>query len=235
MTTRELEYRGGDVDCRGVLAEPAGEGRRPAVLVVHEAPGLTDHPRRRVQMLADLGYVALAADMFGGGSPPIMGPGVGERMGPLLQDRATLRARALGALEVLKGLPNVDTDRIAAIGYCFGGTTVIELARAGTQLNGVVSFHGGLKTPMPAEEGAIRTKMLLCTGAEDPSIPLEDRNAVQDEFTRGGADWQMIVYSGAKHSFTNKDAPPLPGFGYHPDADRRSWQAMQDFFAEIFA
>jgi dienelactone hydrolase len=236
MKTRELDYKDGDLACRGFLAEPEGEGRRPAILVVHEAPGLTEHPKRRARMLADeLGFVALAADMYGGGAPPIMGPGTMERMQPLLEDRQTLRRRALAGIEALKALPNVDPDRIAAIGYCFGGSTVLELARGGVSLRGVSSFHGGLKTPTPAAEGAVKTPVLICTGSEDPTIPLEDRNAAQAEFTRGGADWQMIVYSGAKHAFTNAECPDIPGFGYDPKNDRRSWEHLKDFFAEILA
>jgi dienelactone hydrolase len=206
------------------------------VVVFHAAPGLGDEPKRRTRMPAEeLGYVALAADVYGGGQAPAVGPAAMARMQPLIQDRAELRRRAVAALDALKALPNVDETRVAAIGYCFGGSTVIEMARGGTDLNGVVSFHGGLKTNAPAEPGAIKAKMLILTGEKDPTIPLEDRNAAQEEFSRGGADWQMIVYSGALHSFTNPDTPPMEGFAYHEAADRRSWQHMKDFFAEVLA
>jgi dienelactone hydrolase len=235
MKTRELDYADGDLACRGFLAEPEGEGRRPGILVVHEAPGLTEAPKRRAKMLAEeLGFVALAADMYGGGALPQTPPSM-DRMLTLLNDRPALRKRALAGIAALKALPNVDPSRIAAIGYCFGGTTVLELARVGVELNGVASFHGGLKTPNPAEEGAVKMPVLICTGSEDPTIPLEDRNAAEAEFTRGGADWQMIVYSGAKHAFTNLQCPDIPGFGYDERADRRSWEHLKDFFAEILA
>lgn len=236
MITCTLDYKDGDLDCQGYLASPEGDGKRPGVLLVHEAPGLAEGPKLRARMLADeLGYVVLAADMYGGGAPPVMGPEAMARMMPLLEDRPKLRQRARAALDALMALPKVDTSRVVAIGYCFGGSTVLELARAGTPIKGVVSFHGGLKTSAPASAGAVKAKVLICTGSEDPTVPLEDRNAAQAEFTAAGADWQMIVYSGAKHAFTNPQAPPIEGFGYQEAADLRSWRHMKDFFGEVLA
>jgi dienelactone hydrolase len=234
MNIRLLDYKADDVACQGYLVEPEGGGRRPGVLVAHEAPGIGESTQRRARMLAELGFVALIADVYGARGKIEQGPSF-PQMESLLADRFLLRRRAQAALKALAALPNVDADRLVAVGYCFGGATVLELARSGTSLRGVVSFHGALHTPTPAQQGVVRTPILICTGAEDPLVPPEHRRAAEEEFTAAGADWQMVVYSGAKHSFTNPLMPQLEGFGYQEAADRRSWQAMQDFFAEVLA
>ena len=237
MTTQTLDYRHGDTLCRGYLARPDGAGMRPGIVIFHEAPGLNDNVRRRANMLAELGFVALGADMYGGGTVARDGDEAMRLMGTLREDTALLRARARAALDALAAQANVDKKRIAATGYCFGGFTALELARSGAPLAGVVSFHGLLTTEKPAASGAIKGKILACTGAADPLVPADQVLAFEREMTEAGVDWQVITYSGAKHAFTNPAADALnrPGFGYQEAADRRSWAAMRAHFAEIFA
>src|SRR5262245_37304615 len=228
--SREIEYFDGNARLRGWLAEPRSTSRRAAVLVCHEGPGLGAHVKRRVEMLAELGYSAFALDIFGDGSPPIADlAAMRERMTPWLQDRVALRRRARAGLDAL--MSNAATeDKLLAIGYCFGGTTALELARAGEPLKGVVSFHGGLKAPMPAAPGVVKARVLSCVGADDATIPIEDRTAFEDEMKTAGAVWQTLLFSGAEHSFTNKDVQARPGFRYDAWADGQSWSAMRTFF-----
>ena len=173
MQTEVHEYDGGGVRSRGYLALPGGTGKAPGVLVVHEAPGLDAHPKRRADMLAKLGYVALAADLYGGG---VVGEGPQEAfklMGPLRDDADLLRRRMRASFDALASVANVDQKRLAAIGYCFGGMSVLELARSGAPAAGVVSFHGLLKTERPAPAGEVKAKILVCTGSADPLVPAE--------------------------------------------------------------
>ena len=237
METKPHEYRSGDKTSIGYLALPDGSGARPGVLVVHEAPGRDDHVMRRAEMLARLGYIALAADLYGGG---VVGKGPEEAfalMGPLREDADLLRGRVLAALEALVALPGVDRGRLGAIGYCFGGYSVLELARTGASLACVVSFHGLLETKRPAATGTVKAKILACTGSADPIVPREQVTAFEKEMIEAGTDWQVITYGGAKHAFTNTaaDSIPMPGFGYSPAADARSWTAMRNLFDEVFA
>ncbi len=235
MKTQVHEYDGGGTQSRGYLTLPDKTGKRPGVLVVHEAPGLDDHAKRRAEMLAGLGYVALAADLYGGG---IVGKGEKalELMAPLRDNPDVLRRRMRAAFDELAKVASVDDKRLAAIGYCFGGMSVLELARSGAPAAGVVSFHGLLKTQRPAAAGEIKAKILVCTGSADPIVPAEQVVEFETEMIKAGTDWQVITYGGAKHAFTNTaaDSLPMPGFGYSPSADARSWLAMQNFFAEIF-
>jgi dienelactone hydrolase len=229
--SRAIEYSDGDAKLCGLLAEPSATSARAAVLVCHEGPGFGPHVKRRTQMLAELGYSAFALDMFGDGSPLIADPvAMRERMTPWLEDRVALRRRAQAGLDALRRTTSAPNDTLLAIGYCFGGTTVLELARAGAALNGVFSFHGGLKTPIPATQRSVKARILSCVGAEDPLIPIEDRNAFEDEMKAAGASWQTMLFSGAEHSFTNRDVAARPGFSYNAWADGLSWSAMQAFF-----
>ncbi len=238
MRTEDIEYRDGALNLRGVLAyDDAAPGKRPGIVVVHEAWGLGDHAIERAKMLARLGYVALAADMYGDRRQATDLPAAMELIGDLRTDPAKLRARAGAAVAALKAQPYVDSSRLAAIGFCFGGTTVLELARGGADLKGVVSFHGGLQTAAPAQRGAVKPKVLVCTGADDPMIPPAQVVEFEDEMRKAAADWQVISYGGTVHSFTNPDAGKvvaLDGVAYNKQTDQRSWAAMRAFFDEIF-
>ncbi|WP_448585045.1 dienelactone hydrolase family protein [Thermaurantiacus sp.] len=233
----DFEYQDGGARLLGVLARPEGAGPFPGVVAVHEAWGLGAQVRRRVGMLAELGYLALAADIFGERHIPKDPPEAFAIIGKWLADRPALRTRAGAAVAALKAHPDCD-GRIAAIGYCFGGSTVLELARGGNpDVRGVVSFHGALETPTPAEPGKVTAKILVCHGAEDELIPHAHLNAFLDEMAKAGADCQTIAYTGAKHSFTNPEAKGelMPTIIYHERTDLRSWRAMRDFFThEVF-
>jgi dienelactone hydrolase len=232
-----VEYREGGTVLEGFLAfDDAAAGKRPGVLVVHEWMGLNDYAKRRARELAGLGYVAFAADIYGKGVRPGDAKEAGAFAGKYKADRKLLRARVQAGLDVLRGQTLVDSTRLAAIGYCFGGTTVLELARSGAQLSGVVSFHGGLDTPTPEEAKNIRTRVLVLHGGDDPYVPPEQVQAFWDEMRKARVDYQLVAYGGAVHSFTNPEAgnDPSKGAAYNETADRRSWQAMKVFFGEIF-
>src|SRR5882724_7911881 len=236
LHTETIEYKQGDVTCEGYLAyDDSVKGLRPGVLVVHDWMGVGDYARMRADMFAKLGYVAFAADIYGKGVRPKDSKEAGAQAGKYKGDRALLRARVNAALDVLKKQPQVDTKRIAAIGYCFGGTTVLELARSGADVVGIVTFHGGLDTPTRDAKN-IKCKVLICHGADDPYVPAADVSALQDELRSAKVDWQMIYYSGAVHAFTRPDAgnDNSKGAAYNERADKRSWEAMKVFFAEIF-
>jgi dienelactone hydrolase len=234
--TETVEYKQGDTTLEGVLVyDDSLQGKRPGVLVVHQWLGLTAYEKRRAEMLARLGYVAFCADIYGKGVRPHNVQEAGAEAGKFKSDRALLRARVNAGLDVLEKNPLVDTRRVAAIGYCFGGTTVIELARSGADIAGVVSFHGGLDSPTPADGKNIKCKVLALAGADDPFQNPADLTAFESEMRDAKVDWEITFYGGAVHAFTQPD----PGFvnagaKYNEKADRRSWQAMKDFFAEIF-
>jgi dienelactone hydrolase len=236
MKTQTLQYKHDGTTCRGLLATPDGAGKRPGVLVFHEAPGCDEHAQRRAGMLAELGYIALAVDMYGDGKVA-QGPEALELMNTVKNDPAKLAGRLRAGYDALVAQPNVERRHLGAIGYCFGGYCALELARSGAELAGTVTFHGLLDTQNPAAAGKIKPKILVCTGAEDPLVPAAQVLGFEAEMTKAGVDWQVIIYSGAKHAFTNTAADhiPFPGFGYHPLADRRSWTAMRGLFSEVFA
>lgn len=232
-----VEYRQGDTVLEGYLAyDDALKGPLPGVLVVHEWMGLNDYAKRRAGQLADLGYIALAVDIYGKGVRAKDAQEAGALAGKYKADRKLMRERILAGLDFLKKHQLVDTKHIAAIGYCFGGTTVLELARSGADVAGVVSFHGGLATPNPDDAKNIKARVVVFHGADDPLVPPEEVAAFQNEMRKGGVDWQMVFYGGAVHSFTNPDAggEPSKGVAYNEKADRRSWEAMRVFFGEIF-
>jgi dienelactone hydrolase len=234
MRTNDIEYSADGMQMIGYLAvDDAQPGRRPAVLVCHEGPGLDDHARERAERLAGLGYAAFALDYHGGGKP-LPRDEVMARLGPMMSEPLRTRALARAGLDVLLADEKADPNRVAAIGYCFGGTMALELARAGTDLRAVVGFHSGLATTRPGDAGQIKASVLVCIGVEDPIIPPEQRAAFEDEMRTGGVDWQMILYGGAGHSFTNPRASEAgrQGIGYHAQADARSWRAMLDLFEE---
>jgi dienelactone hydrolase len=237
MTMESIEYQDGDVTLRGFLAyDDTKSGRRPGILVMPGGFGLGANAKQRAEMLAGLGYVALAGDPYGNGLEINDLQEVMKRVSALRADPAKFRQRAQVALDMLASLPQVDPRRLAAIGYCLGGTFVLELARAGAPLTGVVTFHGGLETPRPAASGQVQAKILVCTGADDPSVPVAHVNALADEMTKAGVDWQIISYGGTVHGFTYPDAASrgIPWIAYNQLADRRSWQALRSFFEEIF-
>lgn len=237
VKTEVVKYKAGDLEMQGFLAwDDAPAAKRPGVLVAPEWTGVNDYARNRAKQLAGMGYVAFVMDPYGGGKNAADVKEAAAWSTELKNNRKELRARAAAAFDVLKKNPNVDPRKTAAIGYCFGGTTVLELARSGADLGGVVSFHGGLGTPMPAKAGELKAKVLACHGAIDPFVPDQEILAFRQEMTVAKADWYFIAYGGAVHSFTNPgaDAVGLEGVKYNEKADKRSWEAMKDFFAEIF-
>ena len=233
MKTETLEYRDGGTVCHGFLATPDGSDKRPGILIVHEAPGLDDHPKRRAQMLAELGYVALAADMYGGGKV-VMGEETMKTMAPFRENRALARTRARAALDALAKVARADAGRLGAMGYCFGGYVVLELARSGAPLKGVVSFHGLLDAANPDDARNVKAKILVCTGADDPLVPPDQVQGFEKEMTAAHVDWQVVTYGGAKHAFTNVNADKVgrAALGYNKAADDRSWVAMRGFWQE---
>ena len=238
VQTKLIDYKQGDTVLQGFMAwNDAQQGLRPGVLIVHQWMGLTDYEKMRAEQLANLGYVAFAADVYGKGARPKTREEAGAEAGKFKNDRALLRARVEAGLDVLRASKFVDQSRVAAIGYCFGGTAVLELARSGADVAGVVSFHGGLDAPDPNDGKNIKAKVLVLHGADDPFNSAENIAAFQQEMRTGGVDWQMVYYGGAVHAFTQKAAgnDPSKGAAYNAQADRRSWQAMRDFFDEIFA
>ncbi len=230
LLSTSLEYRDDDLLLRGALFREDVSGESfPGVLVVHAARGLDAEVRRRAEAVARLGYVALAVDLYGDGFVAEDMEEARRWMNPLRENPAKLRKRISAGLEALRAQPGVDHKRIAAIGYCLGGTTVLELARSGATIAGVVSFHGGLEMKQPAEPGAVKAKLLVLTGAEDPVIPPAQVAAFQDEMRRAETDWQLTIYSGARHAFTDPRSA-----NYQKASDVRSWAAMRLFFEEIF-
>jgi dienelactone hydrolase len=235
IRTGDVDYEADGVAYRGYLAVPAdASGPVPGVLVVHDWLGVTDATRMRCDMLARLGYAAFAADVYGADVRPSDAEAAGVA-GSYYGDQETWRAHLAAALDRFRQEQAVDTDRLAAIGYCFGGSSALQLARTGADLRAVVSFHGGLSTGPEGEAEQIKAKLLVLNGGADPVVPDEAVKAFEDEL-RGApeVDWQLVTYSGAMHAFTvpTADAPDH-GAQYDERADRRSWTAMKDFFAEV--
>jgi dienelactone hydrolase len=241
VVTRELNYRHGDTVMHGMLAyDDASKEARPGVLVVHEWWGQNDYPRERARMLAALGYTALAVDMYGDGRTAAHPDDAGKFAGAVSGDLPLARARFEAALAALREQPTVADDKIAAIGYCFGGGVVINMARLGTEIDGVVSYHGSLASSEPAGPGDVKTRVLVFNGADDPLVTAEQIAAFKQEMDAAGADYEFINYPGALHGFTNPGADEtgrtfdLP-LAYDPEADRDSWERTQAFFDQIFA
>lgn len=231
---RTIEYLHEGVTLRGhVFVAPVNTA--PGVLVAHEAPGLNEHVKARAQALAAIGYTAFALDLYGEEGFPL--DEALERHASLMASPGLIRARAEAALNVLESSPNVDGSRLSAIGFCQGGITALELARAGAPIRSVVGFHPGLTRPAGSADRAIEARILMMVGSEDPVIPPEHREAFSREMTSKGADWQLHIFGGAGHSFTNPavDAIARPGFRYDPHADRRSWQMALAFLDETLS
>jgi len=235
MAGTKVAYSAEGVDFIGTVFAPAGSGPAPGVLVAHESPGVTQHTLDAAERLAGLGFVALAVDYQGGGIPLTDRDEMMRRYAWFMADPSHIRTRLQAALGALLMQPRVDPARIAAVGYCYGGTAVLELARGGADLKAVVGFHSGLQTARPQDAAAIKGKVLVQIGADDPVIPAEQRIAFEQEMTAAGVDWRMQVFGRTGHSFTNPeiDAYGLPGFSYQADSDRRSWAAMKDLFVEV--
>lgn len=241
VVTEELVYRDGDTQMRGMLAyDNASEAARPGVLVVHEWWGQNDYARERARMLAELGYIALAVDMYGDGKTAEHPDDAGKFASAVLGNIPLARARFEAALAALREQPLVEDDNIAALGYCFGGGVVINMARLGIDIDGVVSYHGSLGTNNPAQAGDIETRVLVFNGAADPLVTEQEIAAFKQEMEAAGANYEFISYPGALHGFTNPAADEngekfgLP-LAYDKQADTDSWERTQDFFDQIFA
>jgi dienelactone hydrolase len=236
LTEKTIEYKIGSDSFEGFLVYDAAKGgKQPGVLVVHDWLGLTDKTKEKARDFAKLGYVAFAADIYGKGVRPSGQDDAGKLATTYKSDRAKYRAHLNAALDTLKKQSNVDTKRLAAAGYCFGGTGVIELARSGADLKAVVSFHGGLDSPTPADGKNIKAHVLALHGADDPFEKPEDLTAFENEMRTNKVDWQLVKFGGAVHSFTDKTAGTdnSKGAAYNAVADKRSWQDMKDFFGQV--
>jgi dienelactone hydrolase len=237
VVSRPVEYKQSETVLEGVsVYDDAVQGKRPAVLVVHQWKGLGDYEKKRAEMLARLGYNVFAVDIYGKGVRPQTPQEAGAEAGKYKNDRALLRARVRAGLDVLAKQDITDPKRIAAIGYCFGGMGALELARSGADIAAVVTFHGALSNPTPADATNIKAKILALHGADDPFVPAKEVAAFEEEMRQGGVDWQLIAYGGAVHSFTEREAgnDNSKGAAYNERADRRSWEAMKQFFTEVF-
>ncbi len=237
VVTEVVPYSQNGVTLKGYLAyDDAVQGKRPGVLVVHEWWGLNDFAKQQARKLAESGFVALAVDMYGEGKVT-QNPEEARRLATQVKSTPLLRERAQAGLTVLATHKLADPHRLAAIGFCFGGTTVLELAYSGAPVLGVVSFHGGLTVPRPDDQKASRAKFLILHGADDPLVKPEEIGAFQEVMRTAGADWQMILFGGAVHSFTNPGAgsDKSKGVAYDPKAAARSWQSMLLFLKEIFS
>jgi dienelactone hydrolase len=238
IRTKVVEYSQGKTALEGYLAwDDAVKGPRPGVLVVHEWTGLGKYVESRAEQLAKLGYVAFCADIYGKGVRPSTPEAAGKTSTIYKNDRALTRERVEAGLAQLRANPLVDQQRIAAIGYCFGGMAALELARSGADIAGVVVFHGDLSNPTPADDANIKCKVLALQGGDDPFVTQRDVESFENHMRAAGVNWQVNQYGGAVHSYTNPDSgnDKSKGVAYNAQADRRSWQAMKDFFAEIFA
>jgi dienelactone hydrolase len=238
VTTSEVEYEAdGGVVMIGHLAVPDDDAGAalPAVLVAHEAPGLDDVHRERADRLAERGYVAFALDAHGAGRFRLDDPRIRERVAAISNDPDRARSIAASALEVLRAHPRVDASQMAAIGYCFGGTLVLELARGGADLRAVVGFHPGLGTSRPEDARNITGTVLVCVGSEDPYVDGNARAAFEAEMRAGGVDWRMHLYGRVQHSFTHPhaDRAGIRGLAFDPAAADRAWRAMLDLFEEV--
>jgi dienelactone hydrolase len=231
IASERIAYADGDTALDGYLAwDDALDGPRPAVLIVHDWNGEDAHEQTRAQMLARLGYTAFAADVYGAGVRPTADADAAALVGRYYGDLALMRARVRAAYDVLRADARVDPERIAVMGYCFGGSASLEFARTGAELAGAVSFHGRLVTHEPADVDAIRAPLLVLTGAADPVVPDEAVVAFENELRQApGLDWQVVSYSGAPHAFTVPTSE-----SYRAKADARSWAALEVFLREVF-
>lgn len=236
LEEKEIEYRHGDILLRGFLAwNGAVEGKRPGLLVTHEWRGHNEYVRKRARDLAKLGYVVFALDMYGKGVYAADHKEAAERAGAFKKDRSLMRGRAKAGYDILLQQPQCDALKVVALGYCFGGTTSLELARSGARLAGVASFHGDLSTPNPADAASIKGKVLVFHGAEDPHYKDDHVIAFMNEMRGAKVDYQVVFLGGAVHSFTVPEAgnDPSKGSAYDAKADARSWRMLLDFLKEV--
>jgi dienelactone hydrolase len=237
---RAVEYSAQGVVMKGYLAYDENiQGKRPGVLVVHEWWGQNEYARKRTRMLAELGYTALAVDMYGGGKRAMHSDDAAKFSSELMKNFEVAKARFMAAMDFLKEQPTVDPTRMAAIGYCFGGGIVLNMAIQNVDLKGVASFHGSLTVVKPAQRGSIKAKILVLHGADDKFITPEQIKAFQQEMKRAGADFKFISYQGAMHSFTNPKADALGKrfnlpIAYNDAADKKSWDELKEFLKTIF-
>jgi dienelactone hydrolase len=236
VKTEIVNYKDGDLNLKGFLAYKESKTKLPVVLIVHEWWGLNDYPKMRAQQLAGLGYAAFAVDMYGDGKVAATSDEAGKFAGEVRGDISKLRSRINAAYEFIKHDKRINPDKIAIIGYCFGGAVALELARTGVDLKGAVVFHGGLSTANPSETKSVKAKILVCTGGDDKFVSEKDILAFQDEMNKAKVDWQINIYSGAVHAFTNPKSGnnPASNVAYNENADKRSFEAMKQFFNEIF-
>ena len=232
---RDITYEADGLTLVGTLAVPDGPGPHAGVLIGHEGPGLDEIQRGRAAQLAELGFVGFASDYHGELGPFTDRDAMMTRLNALFADPDRTRALGVAALEVLLAEPTVDPGRIAAIGYCFGATVALELARTGADIKAVVGFHPGITNVRPADSVNITGTVLICVGADDPVVPLEQRTAFEAEMRAAGVDWQLHLYGGAQHSFTHPraSAAGVPGIAYDERAAQRAWRAMLSLFDEV--
>jgi dienelactone hydrolase len=236
---KEVSYTADGTTLKGWIAyDDTVKGKRPAVLVVHEWWGHNAYARKRANMLAELGYVALAVDMYGHGKQALHPDDAGKFAGEVAKNKPLAKARFEAAMKLLRKQGNVDAHKLAAIGYCFGGSVVLNMAREGEDLKAVASFHGGLGTDSPAQPGKVKALIRSFTGADDKMIPAAQVEAFKLEMEKAGVNYQAVVYPGAMHSFTNPDADEygkkfnLP-LAYNAEADKDSWAQLQTFLADV--
>jgi dienelactone hydrolase len=237
VKTKAITYNQGDMQFSGFLAwDDSLPGKRPGVLVVHEWWGLNDYARERATKLAALGYVAFAADMYGEGKTAKHPTEAREMATKVRSNVKNWQERATAALEVLKSQEQCDASNLAAIGYCFGGSTALQLAYTGADLKAVATFHAALVAPDAAQAKQIKARILVCHGADDPFISKESIDGFRTALDGAKADWTMVNYSGARHSFTvpSADSHNIDGMKYHALADQRSWQHLQTLLGEVF-
>lgn len=238
MQAKPVEWTQDGTTFSGVLVYDDGDNdKRPGLVMVPNWKGVNDSAIAKAKQLAGDDYVVLVADVYGKGVRPKTDAEAGPVATKLRNDRPVLRARALKAIEVLKaqaGKAPLDASRIGAVGFCFGGTTVLEMARAGAPLAGVVSLHGGLGSPLPAKAGGTHPSVLVLNGADDKSVSKEDIASFEQEMNAAKVDWEFTNYSGAVHCFAESDANSPPGCVYNPRASKRAWKALDEFFEERF-
>lgn len=237
IVTESIDYEYNGVKLTGTIAyDNKTEGKRPGVLVVHDWMGHGPFSIEKAKDLAKLGYTGFAIDMYGSGIVARNMQEAGKLAGAVKGDRQLMRGRAQAALDVLKKHPRVNPSKTAAIGFCFGGTTALELARSGAEISGVVSFHGGLETPVPAAPNTVKAKILVLHGADDPFVPVKEVNEFQKEMQSAKCNWELVAYGNAVHSFTNRAAGTdnSKGAAFNAQANDRSWDAMKRFFAELW-
>jgi dienelactone hydrolase len=240
IVTREVSYMADSVQFKGYIAyDNSNQDKRPGILIVHEWWGHNEYARKRARMLAELGYVALAVDMYGDGKKADHPDDAQKFAMAVMSNLESAKMRFTAAMKLLKEQNVTDSEKISAIGYCFGGGVVLQMARLGLDLDGVVSFHGSIGTQNLAQPGSVKAKILVCNGADDGFVPPEQIDAFKQEMDAAGVDYTFKSYPGAKHSFTNPDADKfgtkfnMP-LAYNKAADEQSWQDMQSFFNQIY-